>query len=170
MPTLAERAEAIADQYPVGANGRPPALQDDNKVLKLLAALRAGNYREIACRVSGISKAAFYESLKRDMQFLDAVEKAEAEAEADLIAETTKAGRSPQFWAANMTLLERKHPDRWGRRQEDSGTPRVIVQIGVKDSDVQVQIGTSYPVSPVSVSASGSPSPLNLIQGEAVSD
>ena len=36
--------------------------------------------------------------------------------------------------------LERKHPDRWGRRQEDSGTPIVVVQFGVKDSDVTFNV------------------------------
>lgn len=140
MPSLQERAEAIAAQYEDQTTGRPTVLSDDIRVQKLLHALRAGNYREIACKVSGISRGAFYEWLKRDAVFLEAVEKAEADAECDLIEATTKAGRQPQFWAANMTLLERKHPDRWGRRQEDSSAPKVVVQIGVQSGDVSVSL------------------------------
>jgi hypothetical protein len=50
--------------------------------------------------------------------------------------------RIRRFWTAGMTWAERKFPDRWGRRQEDAQTPRVVVQIGVKDSDVQVNLAT----------------------------
>jgi hypothetical protein len=50
------------------------------------------------------------------------------------------AGRDPRFWAAEMTYLERRHPHRWGRRAEGHDGPKVIEQIGSRDSDVQVNI------------------------------
>jgi len=53
------------------------------------------------------------------------------------------AGKQPQFWAAEMTYLERKYPDRWGRRQDDQSVPKVIVQIGIKDSDVSISTVSS---------------------------
>jgi len=37
-----------------------------------------------------------------------------------------------------MTALERRHPERWARRQEGNDGPKVVVQIGVNDKDVQV--------------------------------
>lgn len=74
------------------------------------------------------------------MAFVDAVEKAEAQAEADMVHNVRAASKLPQFWAAGMTIMERKNPDRWGRRQDDSSAPRVVVQIGAKDSDVKVLI------------------------------
>jgi hypothetical protein len=37
-------------------------------------------------------------------------------------------------------LLERKNPNRWGRRNDDAQVPRVVVQIGVRDSEVQVNV------------------------------
>jgi transposase-like protein len=125
-------------------------LGDPDKVQLLLASLRDGNYREIACRQAGISKQTFYNWLKRaeagesgPIALVDAVEKAEADAEVETVRNVRNASKLPQFWAAGMTYLERKSPDRWGRRNEDSGSPRVVVQIGVKDGDVQVQIGSS---------------------------
>lgn len=51
------------------------------------------------------------------------------------------AGKLPQFWAAEMTYLERRHPDRWGRRTGEADAPRVIVQIGARDSDVTINVG-----------------------------
>jgi hypothetical protein len=59
--------------------------------------------------------------------------------------QAARAGRDPRFWAADMTFLERRAPDRWGRRQNDESVPRVVVQIGVKDSDVQVGIVAAAP-------------------------
>ena len=46
----------------------------------------------------------------------------------------------PRLWAAEMTYLERKHPDRWGRRQDDQNMPRVVVQIGVGGSEVRIGV------------------------------
>jgi hypothetical protein len=54
-----------------------------------------------------------------------------------------KAGELPQFWAAEMTYLERRFPEKWGRRQDSQDGPKVVVQIGVRDSDVRVQIAES---------------------------
>jgi hypothetical protein len=65
-----------------------------------------------------------------------------------------------------MTFLERRHPDRWARRSEDTSSPRVMV-VNVKESAVQVQL---YTPSPQSLSDSVSPSLLPPMQGEAVTD
>ncbi len=64
-----------------------------------------------------------------------------------MVRNVRKASQLPQFWAAGMTVLERKFPDKWGRRPEDSSTPRIVVQIGVKDGDVQVQLGPQTAVT-----------------------
>jgi hypothetical protein len=74
-----------------------------------------------------------------------AVEAAEACAEDVTIADVRAAAKDPRFWTAGMTWAERKFPDRWGRRQDDGNVPRVIVQISVKDSDVQVNLGEAGP-------------------------
>lgn len=148
--TLRVQAEQIADAY-LPNGGRPALTADPDKVQLFLACIRDGNYRETAYKQAGIAKQTFYNTLKRAEQgdvaaqaFVDAVEKAEADAEADTVRNVRNASKSPQFWAAGMTWLERKSPDRWGRRQDDANVPRVVVQIGVKDGDVQVNLGVNH--------------------------
>jgi len=153
---LRAQAENIADTYlnrPTQP-GHPSLLGDADKVQVLLASIRDGNYRETAYRQAGIAKQTFYSWLMRAeagddvaIQFVDTLEKAEADAEADMVRNVRKASQLPQFWAAGMTVLERKFPDKWGRRPEDTSTPRIVVQIGVKDGDVQVQLGPQTPVT-----------------------
>ncbi len=150
---LRVEAEQIADAYleqPKHKGGAPSTLGDPEKVQLLLASIRDGNYREVAIRQAGIAKQTFYNWLKRAeagdegaKRFVDALEKAEADAEAETVRNVRQASKLPQFWAAGMTYLERKAPDRWGRRQDDASTPKVVVQIGVKDGDVQVSLGPS---------------------------
>jgi hypothetical protein len=73
---------------------------------------------------------------------------AESLAEAETVRAIRAAANDPRNWAAGMTYLERKYPDRWGRRTDDNMGPKVIVQIGIKDSDVHVQIGAGSPCEP----------------------
>lgn len=149
---LRVQAEQIAEAYEQRPNtvGAPSTIGDADKVQQLLAAIADGNYRETAFRLAGISKQTFYNWLKRAehgdeaaMQFVDALEKAEAFAEAETVKNVRNASKMPQFWAAGMTWLERKSPDKWGRRNDDSSAPKVIVQFGVKDSDITVNVLTS---------------------------
>ena len=39
-----------------------------------------------------------------------------------------------------MTWLERKSPEKWGRRQDDSQAPKVIVQLGVTAEHVKINV------------------------------
>ncbi len=125
-------------------------VSEPDTVQLFLAALADGVSRESACKVAGISKQTFYNQLKRAelgelaaQLFVDAVEKAEASVEQRMSRRVTQAADAgPQFWAAGMTWLERKYPDRWGRRQDDSSVPKVVVQIGVKDSDVSITVNS----------------------------
>jgi hypothetical protein len=101
-----------------GAKGKlTPEVQD-----KIVKALRAGNYRTTAAKVAGIHDATFYNWIKwgeaqkkgRYFEFFEAVKKAEAEGEAALIATINVA--SKDTWQAAAWILERKYPDRWGRK------------------------------------------------------
>ena len=88
---------------------------------RLLQALRAGNYREASARAAGISPATLYNWLRRGAaessgvyrEFLEAVERAEAEAEVYAVAVIRKA--MPDDWRAAATFLERRYL-RWRRR------------------------------------------------------
>lgn len=108
---------------------------------KIVELLQAGNYASIACQSARISEETYYswkERGKRDKdnykttlysEFLEAVETAEARAEADMVLLIKNSAINGNLQAA-VFYLERKHPDRWGRndklRQEVSGSFGVI--------------------------------------------
>lgn len=137
--------------------GRPGIESDTHAVQKVLAALMEGNYRITACRLAGISPQTLHNVMSRAEQgevaaraFVDAIESAEAFAEREMVNCVRSAAKAgPQFWAAGMTYLERRAPERWGKRMDDSQTPRVVVQIGTQHGTQDVNIITSaLPQSP----------------------
>lgn len=164
-PSLDQRAESIAAQYSAerdveqlqaGKYGRISDLADANTLKKLFDALADGNYTSTAAHAAGLHPHTVRRWMERGEKepdsafgaFCGAIKAAEAAAEAAIVKRIKMAADAgPQFWAAGMTLLERRSPDRWGRRPESTDAPRVVVQIGVKDGDVQVQM-TSAPESP----------------------
>lgn len=99
--------------------------------------IRAGNYIETAAVFAGISKPALYDWLKRGarerarrakgepanraegkfLRFSNAVEEAQAEAEIRDVFSITNAAKDN--WQAAAWRLERKFPDRWGRKKLD---------------------------------------------------
>ena len=131
--------------------GRPDILHDTYRIHKVLKAVADGNYKQTAALIAGIAKQTLY-NIEADAKqghipaiaFLDAMEKAEAQAEGEMVNCVRGAAKAgPQFWAAGMTYLERRQPDRWGKRQDDSAVPKVVVQIGVSQGDVQVSLSPS---------------------------
>jgi len=170
MPSLAEQAQTIANLYQPPSTGRPSDIGSASTVQQFLEAIGDGNYIETAAKLAGLSKVTVYEWLKRGqageaayVAFANAVERAEARAEAKMVANVRRASELPQFWAAAATHLERRHPDRWSKRQEDSQAPKVIVQIGAGTGDIKVGIALSPAVDVHSVM----PSPLVVGTGEA---
>lgn len=115
--------------------GRPSKISNEIKH-KIITAIRAGNYIETASAYAGISKSTLYDWLRRGerekqrveknprykirkseqpfVDFSDAVEKALAEAEVRDVAIIAKAAE--EQWQAAAWRLERKFPDRWGRK------------------------------------------------------
>lgn len=133
-------------------NGRELTLFEayPEKAGRLVDLLLAGNYRETAATIAGITPRALRMWMQkaedgdsRYEAFAQVVRIAEAMAEAASVQNVRNAGKDPRFWAADMTYLERRYPDRWGRRQDDASIPKVVVQIGAKDSDVQVHLAGS---------------------------
>jgi hypothetical protein len=93
--------------------------------------VRAGNMTEVACQMAGISprqKAAWFKRGRNDRQegretlhadFVAALERAEAECEAEDIALLRKHGRTT--WTALAWRLERQYPDRYAQRKRIDG-------------------------------------------------
>lgn len=137
--------------------GRPSKISNEIKH-KIITAIRAGNYIETASAYAGISKNTLYDWLRRGerekqraeknprykirkseqpfVDFSDAVEKALAEAEVRDVAIIAKA--SEEQWQAAAWRLERKFPDRWGRRNlniEHSGEIGIKIVDDIDDED-----------------------------------
>ncbi len=89
---------------------------------RVVAAIHAGAYPEQAVLAAGISKSSFYRWMVRGrgeqagayVAFVAAIERAEAEEEVANVAIIHAA--TPKHWQAAAWMLERRHPDRWGRR------------------------------------------------------
>ena len=99
--------------------GRPSKFTPETKE-KLLFAIRMGNYREPSCSCAGISVSTFYAWLYKGkkqkkgefVEFLEAVTRAEAEAELRMIAQWQ--AQIPSDWRAARDFLARRFPERWG--------------------------------------------------------
>jgi transposase len=128
-----KRVRGTRDKRPVG---RPPDC-NDQMIERICQYVRDGNYLEPSAVRAGVDKSTLYLWLKRGglerkrlmrndaaepiereaiyVKLLEALEKAEAEAEAIDIA-TVRAASGMQ-WQAAAWRLERKHQKRWGLKQ-----------------------------------------------------
>lgn len=94
------------------------------KQRQIVRLLEAGNYRETVCRACGIGTSTLYRWLERGAveesgvyyDFRVAVERAEAVAEAEAVAVLRTAIVEGE-WRTALAYLERRHGERWGRRQ-----------------------------------------------------
>lgn len=142
--------------------GRPtkltPHLQEE--ICKFIA---AGNYISTACQAVGINP----ETLRRwsvwalqeqengggmYYDFYVAIKKAEAEAEAALASMIKETALDKKEWLPAMTFLERRHPDRWGRRDRQ---------------DVNISETKSITITRIEVIMPGEIAP-QLSQGEVI--
>ena len=126
--------------------GRPTKLDKDT-IDRIIALVRAGNYVETAAAAAGISKDTLYAWLRLGArqqtglarEFSDAMVKATAEAEALALTRISAAAR--EQWQAAAWMLERKHPDRWGRR-DTLRLQKVADEIEAQsDSDLLKELG-----------------------------
>jgi transposase len=109
-----------------------PELQE-----KLINLLRRGNYIETAAACSGIHKDTFYHWMKRGARgdkayvaFAEAVHRAMAESEAMDLAIIQRA--STTQWQAAAWRLERRFPEKYGRRDASKIDAKVTVDVGAK--------------------------------------
>lgn len=116
-----------------------PEVQD-----RIVQAITAGNYIEIAAAYAGIDKATLYRWIQkaelpdadqRYSDFRNAVESARSQAEVRNVALIQQAANNGT-WQAAAWYLERTAHQRWGRRVmlsgDESGAP-VHVEISAKD-------------------------------------
>ena len=122
--------------------GRPTKLTPQVQA-RIVQAIVGGNDITVAAAYAGIGKTTFYEWLERGRkeaarlaassrakpkdsetpfaEFADAIQKAQADAETRNVALIAKAAQEGT-WTAAAWWLERKHPDRWGRKDRHEVT------------------------------------------------
>jgi hypothetical protein len=157
---LAEKMHALVEaglEAQKTLNGRELAIfeRDFAKVGRLVDMLAEGNYADTAAHLAGISPASVRSWLasaeKGELRYqliADVIQLGMAIAESDSLGDVRRAGKDPRNWAASMTFLERRYPGKWGRRPDDTEVPKVIVQIGIKDSDVSLSTVASISPGP----------------------
>ena len=110
---------------------------------KIVRVIRAGNYAYIAAEYAGIGQSTFYRWLEQGeaqttgpyRDFREAVKAAEREAEIRAVA--TVQQHMGKSWQPAMTYLERKFPQRWGRRLDvtTDGNPITRVEFVIVDPE-----------------------------------
>ena len=126
--------------------GRPPKINDPERIEKLLNALKAGNYIDAACAWAGIGENTYYTWMKKGedaksgkyREFRESVKEAKAQAEVILVAQIKQA--IPEHWQAAAWMLERRNPEKWGRRvvqqeitTKGGGPVEVVVKVDLSD-------------------------------------
>jgi transposase len=103
--------------------GRPSKLTPETKK-RLLDMIKSGNYYETACTYAGIGYSTFRRWMEQGEEaksgqyrdFWEAVIRAEAEAEARMVAQWQ--AQIPQDWRAARDFLARRHPERWAQQEK----------------------------------------------------
>jgi len=112
---------------------------------RIYQAIRAGNYKEVACQFAGISGTTLRNWVNKGRQseakgddncvyyhFLKGLEEAEAEAEVRNVAIVQRAAEKQ--WQASAWMLERRHPDRWSRNDKQRIEVKAEVEIDDRSS------------------------------------
>lgn len=130
--------------------GRPMEISE-KKIEAVRGALQRSAYIETAAASAGIAKSTLYDWLRRGerlaeeaeegrrdftdeecllVQFSDAIKKELADAEIRNLDRISNASRDPRYWMASAWILERRHPEKYGRRdhhtvENPDGSPLV---------------------------------------------
>lgn len=96
-----------------------------NKAERLI---KAGNYNMVVCEYLNIHPSTWYKWMQegekarsgRKKEFFDRIKKAEAEAEVRLITDLQKIASDNNSWQGIAWMLERKFPERWGKKDKVS--------------------------------------------------
>lgn len=147
---------------PNGKKVGRPSMFTEERTQKILEYLGAGNYIDTACAAAGISHTTFYNWMDRGKQerdrlratssepapdeapyvaFVDAVEKAQADAEARNVAIIQKAAVTGT-WQAAAWWLERTRPKKYARMEkaEITGPEGGAVRVDVSTEELERKI------------------------------
>lgn len=130
----------LAETFPTLPAFHQPHRMTRDRVVKVIDALRRGNYVTTASRLAGLDPETVSDWLRRAARpdepedslykrFQVAVEQAQAEWEAETVDRIYDAGS--RDWKAHAALLGRRHRDRWSeQRNPDANQQPVTINIG----------------------------------------
>lgn len=95
------------------------SLKTPETIDRLIEALATGHTRKDACTLADISDETLSNWMKKDLDFLEAVKKAELVAKDQCIKIVRQAAL--KSWQAGAWYLERKYRDEFAQRQEVTG-------------------------------------------------
>lgn len=114
----------------------------NKKIIREAADLiKAGNYVNVVCQYLGIAQATWYNWLVKGeeaesgiyKEFLETIKSAEVTAEIRNVSLIQKAAKDD--WKAAMTYLERRHPERWGRKDRT----QTLEHVGLNGGPIQTE-------------------------------
>lgn len=113
---------AVSKPKRTAPRGRPSKFTNEIKD-NICEYIAQGNYLDTACRLAGVDYSTFrgwmvkgeHEGKGEYFEFLRQVRLAEAQAESERVRLILQAGRLDD-WKANAWYLERKYPERWGKK------------------------------------------------------
>jgi transposase len=120
---------AVNEIEPQETRGRPRKLRMQPELTEELCGyLEKGLFLREACALAGVHNESVYSWMRKgvndqnkelntpEADFAGAVKRAMAKAEENALEGIRTAGQYPQFWAANAWYLERKFPEKYGKR------------------------------------------------------
>jgi hypothetical protein len=111
---------------------------NDEMIDKIAGIIASGNYVKTACDIVGISETTYYDWMQKGKagkkpyaKLSEAIKKAEAVAEAKRVQTILEA--SEEQWQAAAWYLERRYPDRWGKKVNVDGNLGVQIVDDIED-------------------------------------
>ena len=111
----------------------------------IVESIRAGAYAEQAAHAAGIAPSTYYDWLRRGeagerpfSEFSDALRAGEAEAEVAAVTVIRDAAQAGD-WRAAAHYLDRRHPERWGRRHHVDQAAEPTDHLNKDEFDAEVE-------------------------------
>lgn len=126
----------MSDKPQAKPKGRPPIIFDDRLKAQLCALISTGCSRYRAAAAIGCAPKTVRDALRRDPEFAAAMSRAEVKQEIVLLKRIDDASKAPLHWRAASWLLERNHPDRYGKRAPGTMTPAQVAAVLSQFADI----------------------------------
>jgi hypothetical protein len=117
------------DNRPAVRKPDPREVLDPKKRTKICGLLSLGYSRNMAAEYVGCDPSTISRTAKRDEAFRSQLADAESETSIDALRLIRHTGSQERYWRAAAWVLERRHPDEYGRRAPNTFTGEQVIRI-----------------------------------------